>query len=138
VGHSSKSIRKLEDPGNYSNDLEGDLSSLASTIRNPSRHANVDHSSKSVTKLKDRGSHSNEEQHGLIEFSCVLRCQDIVGYGLSPFFYGCVCKEENDVVLKIILIFRGTLLKQKRGTPWSYYDQVLTSHGTADPKSCQT
>lgn len=49
VGHSSKSITKLEDPGSW-----------LRRSGNSSRHANVDHSSKSITKLKDRGNYRNE------------------------------------------------------------------------------
>ena len=47
--------------------------------------------------------------------------QNIVGYGLSPFCYGCVYREDNEatgghsVVLKIVLTFRGTLQDLRPG-----------------------
>jgi len=53
-----------------------------------------------------------------IGVSCTLRYQDIVGYGLSLFCYGCICREKRTklpgfhsraVVLKIIVIFRSNL-----------------------------
>jgi hypothetical protein len=52
VGHSSKSITELEDPGAGFGDRDSGIP--------PGTLTDVDHSSKSITKLDDRGNYSNE------------------------------------------------------------------------------